>query len=84
MAPAEAPYVTYATGLRLTKILIVVPTDGSAVVTIPDFEWPLIDKVSKSAAGVIVSGCVPCSALLAAIPWNELPLFRIGEVGGAL
>ena len=77
MAPAEAPY---ATGLRLTKILIVVPTDGSAVVAIPDFEWPLIDEVSESAAGVIVSGCVPCSALLAAIPME--PIATLSHWGG--
>jgi hypothetical protein len=29
-----------ATGLRLTKILTVVPTVGSAADAMPDFEWP--------------------------------------------
>lgn len=32
----------------------------------------LIDKVSKSAAGMIIGGCVPCLALLAAIPMEPI------------
>ena len=44
---------------------------------IPDFEWSLIDKVSNSAAGVIVSGAYRVLALLAAIPWNQLLPFEL-------
>ena len=53
---------------------------GSAAVAMPDFERPLIAKVSKSAAGVIVSGGVPCSALLAAITME--PIATLSHWGG--
>ena len=58
MAPAEAPYVTYATGLRLTKILIVVPTDGIRGRGDTGFRMALIDKGLEVSGGRDRQWCV--------------------------
>ena len=47
---------------------------------IPDFEWPSSTKVSKSAAGEIVSGASVFGALLAAIPME--PTATLSHWGG--
>ncbi len=61
-----------------------VSTDECAAVAIPDFEWSLIDKVSNSAAGVIVSGAYRVPRAACSDTMEPIAALRIGEAGGAL